>query len=326
MGSICDTFKNNDQQDSHEFLNVLLNTIHDEVRAKVTMKYENVPYDVKKYMDFMVYYETEATEMEKQSCALELEEYKKSNKDVMSVYNAYKYWGNYVAPTIKIPNIENMNNDDKNKALKKKEDLEKAHSMITNLFTGLYYSTVICDECKNVTETFEPFTILSLHIKESGNTTLEQSLSDFTQEETLTGENQFECTKCKKNVDAKRKTYIWESPQILIIQFKRFKNTNFTVNFTNKIMTQVDFPLENLDVAPQLSELHKVDKTKYNLCATSSHTSRTCNMGHYVAYTKNSLNNLWYEFDDDDVFCVAPDKVKDKIINKDAYILFYVKQ
>ena len=327
MGSICDTFKNNDQQDSHEFLNVLLDTIHDEVRAKVNMRFENVPNDVQKYMDFMVHYNTKATELEKQSYALELEEYRKSNRNIITIYNAYKYWENYVARTVTIPNIEKMGDEDLYKALKKKEDLEKSHSMITNLFTGLYYSTVICDECKNVTDTFEPFTILSLHIKESGTSTLEKSLSDFTQEETLTGDNQFYCTKCQKNVDAHKKMYIWEPPQVLIIQFKRFKNTqNFTVNFTNKIMTQIDFPLENLDVSPQLSDLHKVANTKYDLCATSSHTSRTCNMGHYVAYCKNSINNLWYEFDDDDVFSIAPDKVKDKIVTKDAYILFYVRQ
>ncbi len=300
MGSVCDTFRNNEQQDSHEFLNVLLDNIHDEVCSKVTMRFENVPNDVYKYMDFMEYYETELTKEEQGAYTEELEEYRSKNRDVITIYNAYHYWKNYVV---------------------------RSHSIITDLFTGLYYSSVICDECKNVTDTFEPFTILTLSIKESKIETLEQSLSDFTQEETLTGDNKFYCTKCAKNVDAHKKMYIWEPPKVLIIQFKRFKNTqNITVNFTNKIMTEIDFPLENLDITPQLSELHKVAKTKYDLCATSSHSSKTCNMGHYTAYCKNSLNKLWYEYDDDDVYCIAPDKVKDKIVTSDAYILFYVRQ
>lgn len=300
MGSICDTFRNNEQQDSHEFLNVLLDNIHDEVCSKVNMRFENVPEDVAKYMDFMDYYENELTKEGQKEYTQQLEEYKKQNRDVVTINNAYQYWKNYVV---------------------------RSHSIITDLFTGLYYSTVICDECKNVTDTFEPFTILTLHIKETRTESLEKSLSDFTQEETLTGDNKFYCNKCNKNVDAHKKMYIWEAPKVLIIQFKRFKNTqNITSNFTNKIMTEVDFPLENLDIAPQLSELHKLSKTKYDLCATSSHSSKTCNMGHYTAYCKNSLNKQWYEYDDDDVYCIAPEKVKDKIITSDAYILFYVRQ
>jgi ubiquitin carboxyl-terminal hydrolase 8 len=306
MGKISDTFNNNEQQDSHEFLNVLLDTIHDEVAGKVTMTFLNVPEDVSKLMEFMDFYTgTVHTPNEKLYLETNLNKYKEENPDVVTIYNAYKYWEGYVV---------------------------RSHSMITNLFTGLYYSSVICDECHTITDTFEPFTIVSLPIKEKGITTLEESLREFTKEEILTGDNKFYCSKCKHNVDAHKKMYIWEPPRVLIIQLKRFKNTtrnitdNFSINSTSKISTQVVFPFENLDLAPQLSELHQVANTKYDLYATSNHNSRICNMGHYVAYCKKSMNNSWYKYDDDDVYYIPNDEVKGKVMTEEAYILFYVRQ
>ncbi len=305
MGNICDTFKNNEQQDSHEFLNVLLDTIHDEVCGKVTMEFKNVPEDVSKFMNFMDYYEKiQHTPEDKENLDNNLKTYKTICPNVVTIYNAYKYWEGYVI---------------------------RSHSMITNLFTGLYYSSVICDECSNVTDTFEPFTILTLPIKERGVTTLEESLCEFVKEETLVGDNKFYCSKCGHNVNAHKKMYIWEPPPVLIVQLKRFKHTmrtiqNFSINSTSKITTQVVFPFEGLDLTPQLSDLHKVGTTKYNLCATSNHSSRTCNSGHYIAYCKNSLNNYWYKYDDDEVFHVPNEEIKEKIMTEDAYILFYVRQ
>jgi ubiquitin C-terminal hydrolase len=216
----------------------------------------------------------------------------------------------------------------------KTRQLEKvrAHSMITNLFTGLYYSSIMCDECHNTTDTFEPFITISLPIKERGVTTLEEALREFTQEEVFTGDNKFDCGKCGHLVNAHKKTFIWEPPRILIIHFKRFKNINrnfnggFNINSTRKITTQVVFPFEDLDVAPQLCELHNVPSTKYDLYATSNHNSKICNMGHYIAYCKKSLNNSWYKFDDDDVYYIPNEKIKEKAMTEDAYILFYVRK
>lgn len=305
IGKKCDTFDNKDQQDSHEFLNVLLDTIHDEVSGKVIMEFNNVPDEVNKFMKFMEFYNRkEHTQEEKQYLTNNLTEYKKYNPNVVTIYNAYEYWRNFVV---------------------------RSHSMITNLFTGLYYSSIECDECHNIVDTFDPFINIALPINERGTMTLEEALKEFTKEEILTGDNKFYCSKCSHEVNAHKKTYIWEPPRILVIQLKRFKNTNrnynnFNVNSTRKITTKVVFPFEGLDLAPQLSELHKVPCTKYDLYATSNHNSKICNMGHYVAYCKKSINNSWYKFDDDDVYYIPPESIKDKVITEDAYILFYVRQ
>jgi ubiquitin carboxyl-terminal hydrolase 8 len=287
------------------------------------MSYINVPDNVQKYMEFMEYCKNEDHSVEyRMQLNKILNDYKESHPNVVTIYNAYKYWYGYVCPK---PRIDSRNPERGPVGV-------KAHSKITDLFTGLYYSSVICEVCKTVTDTFEPFTIVSLPIKERGVTTLEDALSEFTKEELLTGDNKFYCSKCKCNVDARKKMYIWEPPKVLIIQLKKFKNTTrniaktYTINSTSKIHTKVAFPFENLDIAPQLSELHPIKSTKYNLCATSHHNSKTHNMGHCVAYCKNSLNYQWYKYDDDDVYYIPPEKVKDDVMSEDAYILFYVVQ
>ena len=41
--------------------------------------------------------------------------------------------------------------------------------------------------------------------------------------------------------------------------------------------------------------------------------------GHYIAYCRNDMNNLWYEFDDQSVTEVSESCVQ----NAEAYVLFY---
>jgi ubiquitin carboxyl-terminal hydrolase 8 len=200
------------------------------------------------------------------------------------------------------------------------------------LFTGLYYSCVRCCKCGCTTDTFEPFTILTLPIDENKETTLENSLNEFSKEESLTGDNQFHCTKCKKNVDATKKMYIWELPKILIVQFKRFKHTyktitpTYSTNIISKISTKVSFPFTDFDLKNHVSSLRNAEMTKYDLIATSNHSGPSWSAGHYVAYCKNGTNNLWYMYDDDDVYHIPNEKIKEKAMTKDAYILFYVRQ
>lgn len=44
-----------------------------------------------------------------------------------------------------------------------------------------------------------------------------------------------------------------------------------------------------------------------------------CAGGHYVAYCRNDLNQVWYEFDDQSVTEVSESCVQ----NAEAYVLFY---
>lgn len=45
--------------------------------------------------------------------------------------------------------------------------------------------------------------------------------------------------------------------------------------------------------------------------------------GHYTAYAKNALTNLWYQFDDSRVSLIDKNQLKDTIVNQSAYNLFF---
>jgi len=300
IGKYCSMFNGYNQNDSQELLNLILDTIHEELKSEVLVKFQNIPKGVSYYLDVQSECNNKANDEtlsleERQKYLDYLKHYTVSHRDDSIIANAYVYWKNYI---------------------------QKSHSIISDLFTGLFYSKIICSVCNAVTGAFEPFTTLSLQTKETGETTLEESLDSFVKEELLCGDNQYHCSDCKKKVDATKKMHIWSPPNVLIVQLKRFKSdTKYETKTTSKVV----FPTNNLDLKNYLSDLHSVNKTKYDLVAISEHRG-TCNFGHYVAYCKNDINNKWYEFNDDDVFHVPYSELESEIVTENAYILFYVKQ
>lgn len=309
VGETNDIFKTTTQQDSHELLNTLLDMIHEETKIKLTdEELENKKRNTPEYTpQFMKDFEQVEKEYEKFS-----EELKLKNKDTYDEYvkiidnnikivtKAVDYWGRHISGQ---------------------------NSIITDLFTGLYYSSLHCDECKNVTGSFEPFTILTLPIKEYGTETLEEALTNFVKEERMIGDNKFYCSNCKKDVDATKKMYIWKSPKVLVIQLKRFKNTNYgnaNYNSTSKITTVLKFPFENFDIGPYSPEIYKINNDKYDLCAVSCHHGASWSSGHYVSYCKNSVNETWYKYNDETIHKIENNKLETEIVDSDAYILFYV--
>jgi len=111
-----------------------------------------------------------------------------------------------------------------------------------------------------------------------------------------------------------------------VIQLKRFKSESYGLSKTS---SRVIFPIENLDMAPYISELNQLNlkDTTYNLCAISDHRGASIEYGHYVAYCKNGINNLWYEFNDEDVIHIPKEDLeKELITKKNAYLLFYTRK
>lgn len=60
----------------------------------------------------------------------------------------------------------------------------------------------------------------------------------------------------------------------------------------------------------------------YDLRAVCNHLGSHLNRGHYTSYCQNSLNGLWYLYDDRFVRCVSEDQVE----TSGAYILFYERR
>ena len=113
----------------------------------------------------------------------------------------------------------------------------------------------------------------------------------------------------------------------MIISLKRFKtskNKYSTYGGGQKLDTQVDFPLENLDMAPFV--LSKKQKQSgpliYDLFAVSNHFG-SVGFGHYTAFGKNPLTNQWYNFDDSSCSPISNSVGRREIVSNAAYSLFY---
>lgn len=305
IGDKCPLFSGFRQNDSQELLNLILDSVHEETKVSVRVDFPNIPEGVQNYMDV----KSECTEKindeerspeEREKFLTYLKQYRNTHINDAVISDSYIFWKKYI---------------------------EKSHSIITDLFTGLFYSKIVCNECNNITWAFDPFTSLSLPTPEIGESLLQDSLKKFVTPELLNNNDKYFCTECNKKVEAMKKIHIWEPPNILIIQLKRFKVTELKPGYgtTSKTYSTIKFPIENLDISEYLSDIHKINNTVYDLYAISDH-SGSCNSGHYIAYCKNSINGLWYGFNDERVFHVPYSDLEKEIVTKNAYILFYVRR
>lgn len=302
IGDICSMFKGYQQHDSQELLNLILDHVHEETKAEVKVLFRNVPEHVTNYLTYkqecgVILNDPQISVEEKEKCFETFKEFEKNNMNSVIVSNAYVYW---------------------------KKHIKNAHSIITDLFTGMFLSKITCKECNKVSGSFEAFTMLQLPVNDDKNDLkLEDLINSFVKEEELSGANQYFCDECQKKVDAIKKVYIWEPPNILVVQLKRYDNNSVKTNHKNN--STIVFPIQDLDLNNYLSDLHHVNQTKYDLCAISEQRGML-NYGHYIAYCKNGINNKWYEFDDDDVIHIPNSDLEKELITKNAYILFYTRK
>lgn len=264
-------FAGHDQNDSQEFLSFMLDQIHEELKTKCRYK-TNIP---EKLHNFIKQYEDLIKNEE------ELNKLIKNNKKDYIMYLSVIYWVKYVKDN---------------------------SSIVTDLFTGLFYNDIVCGECNTHSHVFEPFNILSLAIPNQ-NSTLEECISNFTITESLTGENQYKCEKCNKLVDATKTCYIWNVPSILVIQLKRFSMNPIDKILNRKNNTFISYPFVNLNINGKNMDLYSVIQHMGGLGG-----------GHYISNAKNPINDKWYEFNDNSVTRVTD---VSQIVSSNSYILFY---
>uniref|UniRef100_A0A672I5A1 Ubiquitin carboxyl-terminal hydrolase n=1 Tax=Salarias fasciatus TaxID=181472 RepID=A0A672I5A1_SALFA len=147
--------------------------------------------------------------------------------------------------------------------------------------------------------------------------TLQDCLAAFFARDELKGDNMYSCEKCKKLRNGVKFCKMQSLPEILCIHLKRFRHE---LMFSTKISTHVSFPLEGLDLQPFLAKDSSAQTSNYDLLSVICHHG-TASSGHYIAYCRNDVNNLWYEFDDQSVTEVSESCVQ----NAEAYVLFYKK-
>ena len=125
----------------------------------------------------------------------------------------------------------------------------------------------------------------------------------------MTGDNQMYCNICNKLCDATYVTYLYSTPNYLILNLNRGKGAVYEC--------KVNFP-EKLNIFNFVTS--KQATTAYELYAVICHLGPSSMDGHFVAYCRNRLDNKWYLYNDGFVtLCTRKDQYTDGM----PYILFY---
>ncbi|XP_026506477.1 ubiquitin carboxyl-terminal hydrolase 31 [Terrapene carolina triunguis] len=169
--------------------------------------------------------------------------------------------------------------------------------------------------------------------------TLSQCFQLYTKEEQLAPDDAWRCPHCKQLQQGSITLSLWTLPDVLIIHLKRFRQEG---DRRMKLQNMVKFPLTGLDMTPHVVKRSQSswslpshwspwrrpyglgrdpEDYVYDLYAVCNHHG-TMQGGHYTAYCKNSVDGLWYCFDDTDVQQLA----ENEVCKQTAYILFYQRR
>jgi ubiquitin C-terminal hydrolase len=306
IGIKYEIFRGYQQQDSQEFLIMILDKINEETQVKVSVNisYKNLPAEVK------------TLQLVKEQVKEILNNPNISNEDKTSA-------------KMQLVNIEQTNI--KNKIISdiidfKKYNASNNNSVINDLFMGIYCTTIHCSICNFTSTKIDSYSLMPLSIinkqinMSDSNTfiTLEECLHADLQSEQLMDSEAYMCQRCNKKVSASKQTHVWETPEILVIQIKRFINTGRLVMKNNN---PIVFKEKNFII----STLQNSQGDKYDLYATIQHVGGTGG-GHYYAYCKNIIDKKWYCYNDDRVELIGDTLFEEQHIFRNTYILFYEKQ
>jgi len=192
---------------------------------------------------------------------------------------------------------------------------EKEYSFIINTFYGNIINNIKCLQCDYTEEVFEPYNHISLSIQDTSSS-LNDCLDEYFRNEHII--DTWKCEKCQ-NHGCNKSSILWTLPNYLIINLKRFKQSeNHMVKKTNLIT----FPLQDLNLTKYISsDKNDANNYIYDLYAINYHGGGL-NSGHYWSACKN-LDGGWYNFNDGNVFKYSQSNIDSQLITPDAYILFY---
>ncbi|XP_015285216.1 PREDICTED: ubiquitin carboxyl-terminal hydrolase 31, partial [Gekko japonicus] len=168
---------------------------------------------------------------------------------------------------------------------------------------------------------------------------LAQCFQLYTKEEQLAPDDAWRCPHCKQLQQGSITLSLWTLPDVLIIHLKRFRQEG---DRRMKLQNMVRFPLAGLDMTPHVVKRSQSSWSLpshwspwrrpyglgrdpedfiYDLYAVCNHHG-TMQGGHYTAYCKNSIDGLWYCFDDSEVRQLA----ENEVCRNTGYILFYQRR
>lgn len=125
------------------------------------------------------------------------------------------------------------------------------------------------------------------------------------------------CQKCNEKTQTTISRKISYLPEMLIIQLQRMDMNQ------RKIKRLIEYPENNLNLSPFLSQKSNIEKTLYSLSVICNHSGETIQSGHYYTYAKNPYIKKWHIFNDEKVEDLK--LANSPLVNENGYILFYEK-
>ena len=209
-------------------------------------------------------------------------------------------------------------------------------SIISDLFYGVNYNIVQCQNCLNKTYNYQTYFFLVFPLEEvrifksqnNFNNNFNYNMN-FNNNEVniydcflydqrinyMMGNNAMYCNFCKGSTNTQMCTYISFGPEILIIILNRGQGIQYNV--------KINF-VEQLNLYNFIE--HKETGFNYQLIGVITHLGESGMSGHFIAYCKNPISNSWYRFNDSIVSEVNYANFKTEVIDfAMPYLLFYQK-
>jgi ubiquitin C-terminal hydrolase len=205
-----------------------------------------------------------------------------------------------------------------------KNDIEKDHTLLFNLFYSYVSNSIKCNDCEHTIYKVEKYKELSLDIDSEveANNNLDKMFDKYFQPDKLEG---YKCDKCKKTNCCKTSVLL-NTPKYLIVQLKRFVFHPETMQF-EKLTTAIEYPLF-LDVDNYLIKnninANLDEKNIFNLNTIINHLGSSFNGGHYTSFHK--IQDKWFYADDESIGEVNKETIFTNRHKQNAYILIYEKQ
>ena len=151
-------------------------------------------------------------------------------------------------------------------------------------------------------------------------TTVQQAIEKYLECETLSGDEQWFCPKCKEKVDATKKIDLWKLPPVLVVHLKRFEFDSHTFRF-RKIDSHLTAP-EVFDLSTLCLSEQKQGAT-YRVTCVANHLGGY-GSGHYTATCRVGCpsSGPFFYFDDS---CVER-LTSQHPVGANAYVIFLTRR
>lgn len=120
-------------------------------------------------------------------------------------------------------------------------DCKSDLTWIQDIFQGTLTNETRCLNCETVSSKDEDFLDLSVDVEQ--NVSITHCLRNFSNMETLCGDQKYYCENCCSKQEAQKRMRVKKLPKLLALHLKRFKYVEHLSRYT-KLSYRVLFPLE----------------------------------------------------------------------------------